>query len=179
MTYFATALDLWRIHPDEDSDGSHKLALGNRLAALLMLVGDYRQAESLSRKILDEASVGAQPKARAHMLGRLGRALYMRGLNDQARKVLREALQLAETVGDDARMAAVYRDLGDVEFTSGTLPAAVDAYEKGRQIASQSATMRELPRHTRCFATLLIVQETSTTQYDTARWRWNRRTDRR
>jgi tetratricopeptide (TPR) repeat protein len=42
---------------------------------------------------------------------------------------------LAETVGDDARMAAVYRDLGDVEFTSGTLPAAVDAYEKGRQIA--------------------------------------------
>jgi len=29
----------------------------------------------------------------------------------------------------------VYRDLGDVEFTSGTLPAAIDAYEKGRQIA--------------------------------------------
>src|SRR5262249_4146903 len=28
-----------------------------------------------------------------------------------------------------------YRDLGDVEFTSGTLPAAVNAYEKGRQIA--------------------------------------------
>jgi tetratricopeptide (TPR) repeat protein len=42
---------------------------------------------------------------------------------------------LAETVGDDARMAAVYRDLGDLEFTSGTLPAAIDAYEKGRQIA--------------------------------------------
>jgi tetratricopeptide (TPR) repeat protein len=98
-------------------------------------VGDYRQAESLSRKILDEASVGAPPKARAHMLGRLGRALYMRGLNDQARKVLRDALELAETAGDDARMAAVYRDLGDVEFTSGTLLAAIDAYEKGRQIA--------------------------------------------
>jgi class 3 adenylate cyclase/tetratricopeptide (TPR) repeat protein len=135
LTYFTTALDLWRTHPDQDSDGSHKLELGNRLAALLMLVGDYRQAESLSRKIFDEASVGAQPKARAHMLGRLGRALYMRGLNDQARKVLREALELAETVGDDARMAAVYRDLGDVEFSSGTLPAALDAYEKGRQIA--------------------------------------------
>jgi len=135
LTYFTTALDLWRTHPDQDGDGSHKLALGNRLAALLMLVGDYRQAESLSRKILDEASVGVEPKARAHMLGRLGRALYMRGLNDQARKVLREALELAETVGDDARMAAVYRDLGDIEFTSGTLPAAVDAYEKGRQIA--------------------------------------------
>jgi tetratricopeptide (TPR) repeat protein len=135
LTYFTTALDLWRAHPDKDSDGSHKLALGSRLAALLMLVGDYRQAESLSRKILDEASVGAQPKERAHMLGRLGRALYMRGLNDQARKVLREALELAETVSDHTRMAAVYRDLGDVEFTSGTLPAAVDAYEKGRQIA--------------------------------------------
>jgi class 3 adenylate cyclase/tetratricopeptide (TPR) repeat protein len=135
LTYFTTALDLWRTHPDEDSDGSHKLALGNRLAALLMLVGDYRQAESLSRKIVDEASVGAQPKERAHMLGRLGRALYMRGLNDQARKALREALELAETADDDARRAAVHRDLGDVEFTSGTLPAAVDAYEKGRQIA--------------------------------------------
>jgi len=135
LTYFTTALDLWRTRPDKDSDGSYKLELGNRLAALLMLVGDYRQAESLSRKMLDEASAGAQPKARAHMLGRLGRALYMRGLNDQARKVLREALELAETVGDDARMAAVYRDLGDVEFTSGTLPLAVDAYEKGRQIA--------------------------------------------
>jgi tetratricopeptide (TPR) repeat protein len=135
LTYFTTALDLWRAHPDKDSDGSHKLELGNRLAALLMLVGDYRQAESLSRKILYEASVEAQPKARAHVLGRLGRALYMRGLNDQARKVLREALELAESVGDEARMAAVYRDLGDVEFTSGTLPAAIDAYEKGRQIA--------------------------------------------
>jgi class 3 adenylate cyclase/tetratricopeptide (TPR) repeat protein len=135
LTYFTTALDLWRAHPDKDSDGSHKLELGNRLAALLMLMGDYRQAESLSRKIIDEASVGAQPKARAHMLGRLGRAIYMRGLNDQARKVLRDALELAETAGDDARMAAVYRDLGDVEFTSGTLPAAIDAYQKGRQIA--------------------------------------------
>jgi tetratricopeptide (TPR) repeat protein len=135
LTYFTTALDLWRAHPDKDSDGSHKLELGNRLAALLMLVGDYRQAESLSRKILDEANVGAPPKARAHMLARLGRAFYMRGLNDQAGKALREALQLAETVDDDARMAAVYRDLGDVEFTTGTLPAAIDAYEKGRQIA--------------------------------------------
>ena len=75
------------------------------------------------------------PKARAHVLGRLGRALYMRGFNNQARRVLREALELAETAGDDARMAAVYRDVGDVEFTSGTLPAAIDAYEKGRQIA--------------------------------------------
>ena len=135
LSYFTTALDLWRTHPDMDSDGSQKLALGNRLSALLMLVGDYRQAESLSRKLLDEVSVGVESKARAHMLGRLGRALYMRGLNDEARKVLREALQLAETVGDHARMAAVYRDLGDVEFTSGTLPAAIDAYEKGRQIA--------------------------------------------
>jgi hypothetical protein len=54
----------------------------------------------------------------------------MRGLNEQERKVLREALDLAETGGDDARMAAVYRDLGDVEFTSGTLPAAVHAYER-------------------------------------------------
>ena len=135
LTYFTTALDLWRTHPDKDSDGSAKLALGNRLAALLMLVGDYRQAESLSRKMLDEASAGAQPKERAHMLGRLGRALYMRGLNDQAGKVLREALELAETAGDDARMAAVYRDVGDVEFTSGTLPAAINAYEKGRQIS--------------------------------------------
>jgi class 3 adenylate cyclase/tetratricopeptide (TPR) repeat protein len=135
LTYFTTALDLWRTHPDEDSNGSHKLALGSRLAALLILVGDYRQAENLSRKILDEASVGAESRARAHMLGRLGRALYMQGINDQARKVLREALGLAETVGDDARMAAVYRDLGDVEYTSGTLPAAIDVCEKARQIA--------------------------------------------
>jgi class 3 adenylate cyclase/tetratricopeptide (TPR) repeat protein len=135
LTYFTTALDLWRAHPDEDSDGSHKLALGNRLAALLMLVGDYRQAESVSRYVLDEVGARAPPAARASMLSRLGRALYMRGLSVQARNAYREALALAETLGDDARMAAVHRDLGDVEFTAGTLPAAIDAYEKGRRIA--------------------------------------------
>src|SRR5262249_39030557 len=31
LTYFTTALDLWRTHPEKDSDGSHKLELGNRL----------------------------------------------------------------------------------------------------------------------------------------------------
>ena len=135
LTYFTIALDLWRAHPDKDRDGSHRLALGNRLAALMMLVGDYRRAESVSRETLDEVGTVAPPEARASMLSRLGRALYMRGLSVQARDAYREALALAETLGDDARLAAVYRDLGDVEFTSGTLPAAVDAYEKGRQIA--------------------------------------------
>jgi tetratricopeptide (TPR) repeat protein len=135
LTYFTIALDLWRAHPDKDSDGSHRLALGNRLAALMILVGDYHRAESVSRDILDEVGAGVPPAARASMLSRLGRALYMRGLSVQARSVYHEALALAETLGDDARLAAVYRDLGDVEFTSGTLPAAVDAYEKGRRIA--------------------------------------------
>lgn len=136
LTYFTIALDLWRAHPDKDRDGTHRLALGNRLAALMMLVGDYRRAEGVSRDILDEVAAVAPPEARASMLSRLGRALYMRGLSVQARDVYREALALAETLGDDARMAAVYRDLGDVEFTSGTLPAAIDAYEKGRRIAA-------------------------------------------
>ncbi|MGE3742139.1 MAG: adenylate/guanylate cyclase domain-containing protein [Geminicoccaceae bacterium] len=135
LTYFTVATDLWRAHPDEDRDGSHRLALGNRLAALLMLVGDYRRAESVSRDILDEVGAAAPPAARASMLSRLGRTLYMRGLSVQARIVYRQALELAETLRDDARLAAVYRDLGDVEFTSGTLPAAVDAYEKGRRIS--------------------------------------------
>lgn len=135
LTYFTVAMDLWRAHPDQDREGSHRLALGNRLAALLMLMGNYRRAESVSREILDEVGTSAPPAARAGILSRLGRALYMLGLSDRARAVYGEALVMAEALGDPGRLAAVYRDLGDVEFTSGTLPAAIDAYEKGRQIA--------------------------------------------
>ena len=107
------------------------------------------------------------------MLGRLGRAPYMRGLNDQARKVLQEALELAETVGDAARMAAVYRDLGDVEFSSGTLPAAVDAYEKGRQIAESIGDQAGVAAAHTMLCNALARAGASTTQCDTARWRWN------
>jgi len=136
LEYFSRALELWRAHPDRDEGSAQQLSLGNRLAALQMLIGNYREAERICREILDEAGPQARPKTRARLLSRLARALYMRGENAGARETYRQALELAEKVGDKARLAALYRDLGDVEFTSGTLPDAIAAYSRGGEIAA-------------------------------------------
>ena len=71
------------------------------------------------------------------LLIRLGRALYMQGKTDEALASYNQALELAQALRDRRRTAALFCNIGDVQFTSQGLPIAIESYTSALRISEE------------------------------------------
>ena len=139
-----------------------------------MLVGDYRQAESLSLKNPRRRNdVGAQPKARAFVLVRWAEHSTAEASTIRPAKYCARRWSWLEAV---AIMREWPRYIATWAMSSlplvRSLPPSMPT-KKGRQIAESIGDQAGVAAAHTVLCNALARAETSTMRCDTARWRWN------
>ena len=135
-SHLSIALKLLEETPELDTDFSRRLRLVDQLASLLLMTGQYAQAQEICNDILGGASDAAAPR-RMPILNRLGRAQYMQGRNKAALASYNQALKAAQAHQDRRRMATLFREIGEVQFTSVGLPRAIESYSRALRISKE------------------------------------------
>ena len=87
--------------------------------------GEIMRSDSLARSALAAMDVSTPPKPRYTALWYLGAGLHQRGLEDTARHVLKEALELAVQYADSGAAASIGKELAFVLDAQGDYPGAL------------------------------------------------------
>ena len=132
------ALD-WAFSPD--GDASIGVTLTAAVVPLLMHSSLLAECRERCERALRELQADAKPDARQRMRLQIGFGnglLHTRGPSEQARKVLAEALQSAEALGDLRAQLRVLLDLSSVDGFRGEYASAAAASQRARAIARQT-----------------------------------------
>lgn len=108
-----------------------------RLANAYQALGQYRNALTTLRTAQPWAE-SLEPARRAAWIGALGKALWLTGAKDEARRELERSIALARQAHAPAIAAASLNHLGNLYAEQGNAPAATAAYEDSLTLAQQA-----------------------------------------
>jgi tetratricopeptide (TPR) repeat protein len=121
---------------DVDLDDDARLRLTLARGQAWSILGEYRQAMALYQAALDDV---LDDEGRSELFCRLGSASSELGEYEGAARYAREAIEAAETAGDDALAAPAQRVLGVALFRLGRLDEARSAFEAGLALVDAEA----------------------------------------
>jgi predicted ATPase/DNA-binding SARP family transcriptional activator len=123
------------------------------LVFILVLQGDFRQAEELARDVLDRARSSGERWDQAECLMLMGDAAFFQGHLEESRRYFAEARQLCNEIGDQRLMVYVNIGLGSNGILLGDYSAARQFMEEAISISqdfndliSRAYSSRELAR---------------------------------
>ncbi|HAS51587.1 MAG TPA: hypothetical protein DCS21_07515, partial [Gammaproteobacteria bacterium] len=108
-----------------------------QLADAYQALGQYRNALTTLRTAQPWAE-SLEPARRAAWIGALGKALWLTGAKDEARRELERSIALARQAHAPAIAAASLNHLGNLYAEQGNAPAANDAYEDSLKLTQQA-----------------------------------------
>ncbi|MGJ3239692.1 MAG: serine/threonine-protein kinase PknK [Anaerolineae bacterium] len=136
LNSFQDAVRLYRraleLH-DDDMRNNAQLVI--KLGESLMYVGDYSDAHEHVERGLQQ--LDDQQPERAHALALLADITWRSGHFDAGQNHAQQALDLAQTIGDDELVIRMLSRLGILAYERGEYDLASDFYERGLALARQ------------------------------------------
>jgi tetratricopeptide (TPR) repeat protein/tRNA A-37 threonylcarbamoyl transferase component Bud32 len=135
LNYYLRALDIWRSAGDRLSQAIESTSTGT-VFEFQGRYGAALKAKEDAQKIVRE--VGERGFVQADILGNYGGILSLVGRDEEAQKVLEEALSAAREAKSDPEIAQTLDFQGDRLFYRGDYKGAQALYEQALQVASKT-----------------------------------------
>ena len=141
-----SALDSWKqaeqyYRQDKDEVG----LLGTQInqAQALQQLGLYRRSQKMLKKLQNQLTAESDPALRALGLRSLGNALQITGNLAESRAVLKESLEITDSINSPEAYSATLFSLGNVARASNNPESAITFYQKAAAITSHPLTRVE------------------------------------
>jgi CHAT domain-containing protein len=132
--HLSVAIDMWEkaLELAPGTGANNRLpAIHGQLASTYLRDGQYPQAYAHLEAALDAAKSLDDPLQTVRLKRQLGSVYLADGRIDEAQTRLDDALDLAEQYNNQALLAAIFNDLGNLKTRQRAYPEALDFFSKG------------------------------------------------
>jgi len=135
LSSYLRALELYRSTGDKRGEAFESSSIGT----LFIYQGRYGAAVNSTREALETfRNLGDRDMWLVNILNSHGNALIQAGQNEEAQKILNEAMILARELENDTLVAQIINNLGDIPFYRGDYQSAQNLYKQAFQLASRA-----------------------------------------